>query len=548
MNSNNIIAAQSPVSKNKSGQQSSAQGGRVGARKRQNKNKNKKNNNNNNNNGQNAERQTLQQLGAARRKAVNETMANEVGTLVKDILSQDCLYVLPRAVNTIVAPHHFETTTDFKPTVVEGGSLLSAMVFRPDPDVFFQYTEASEEIEFNPLQINQSVDYKFATNGALVSLDADILVPKIIKCSTAKSGPSGSHFSQSSKRLVDGIKYYPGIWTFSLVADLPMEIYNPTNSSFSFTGVLGHVTPDGEFVIDFEGDSIPASPHTVTQYLFDPASAGYIAWQGATSNPDSSAGFVIGFRFQSNVNIASGFEASISTTVTRDAALVWKNKSLWELLPDSAVVKAQFLAASRFSVTGFSVLVQNVTPNLLIGGGVYAARMPGDTPLPGTIPEIIAKISSQTHHKLRDNHLLTGANLPWTPEKVQDWLFQERVEFDPYNGNPLNKPYTALAMSLPGADSVPQTTLVLSIGFTMEYLTTDISNAFVKAPGYMELVELLASEISTKEVFSHNPDHLKKIGGVVKDVVTSDGFKRLASSALQAGVTNLLPLVLKAFI
>lgn len=486
-----------------------------------------KRNNNNNNSNKNKNENRI-------KKEIEETTVD----LVSAILKQDKTYVLPRAIPTIVAPHNINFSKPFIPDVdPASGNVKTAVVFRPDPDLFMLYTSQGAVTTSN-WQITQEVDFSFTPSSNIISLDPDILAPNVVRAFKTNSGLQGKHFSSQDNRLKDGITGYQGEWTIP-AADLAMKIYNPLPTDITIAAVAGHVNGSGAAVLDYETVGTVCTAKSITSIPLLHLAAGFIAWQNALVDP-ANAGMWLGFQCAGlETTVTSGFQASIDLVgVTRSASVVWNTRSIWDFIdPGSAAnSRAQFNSASRFVVSGFTVLVQNTTVMLNKGGNIYAARLPGDYRLDGTVDNIISTITSQKHHILHSADLALGANLPWTPEKVQDWLFQQHPDQDPYNGNPLNKPFIAMAFDFTGITPGTTPTLNFQGGFSMEYLTTDASNTFVRSPCNPELFELLAAELSIQEVFSENPQHLSQIKDVIKKVITSDGFKKFAYTAINAGV------------
>lgn len=465
--------------------------------------------------------------------------------LLEQMLKQETQYIMPRAVGGSVAPHQFQFQTPYTPPVdPASGAVQAAIIFRPDPEIFMEQTLLSPATT-GDFKINQDVEFKFIPNQLPLSLDATVTTPDVVKTSTA-TGSNGYHFSSSGKKLKTGIKYYSGVWT-APSADLSMKIYNPDSSNFSVSACLGYVNANGVALTVYTTATTVCASKANTTITLDHTALGFTNWQANISNVNS-LGLFVGIIFANPPPsvVPSGFQASITLTgFTRNQATSWKIFSIWDLLDSQTVgnARSQFLYASRFSTTGMSVRITNQSVTLNRGGSIYAARFPGDSIPEGTIDGLIGTISSQTHHKLRTVDLAKGANLPWTPEKIQDWMFLEHVERDPYGSDPLNKPYIVVAMDFTGfvPGSIPS--FVISGGLSMEYLTTDISNTFLKSPSCVELIELLAMEIGNLETFSENPEHEQHIKELVKRVMTSDNVKKFTRNVISAGV-KLAPMVL----
>lgn len=475
----------------------------------------------------------------------NRELDNIAG-LVENIISQENFYILPRAVGGVCAPHHFEFKTPYVPPIdPDNGAVKSALIFRPDPEVFMEQSLLSPNTT-GDWGIKQDTEYKFVPQANLpISLDSTLLSPAVVKASSATNS-QGFHFSSSGKKLKAGLKYYSGVWTIPN-ADLSLKIFNPNPDDVTMYVGAGTVNANGTAIVNYTTVSQACASKSNTTFTFDHTAVAFGQWQTAASSAASKGIFIaVFFSSPAPGSVFAGFQASIVLTgFTRQQATSWKNFSLWDLLDPQTVgtARTQFQNAARFSTTGFKVLLTNTTTMLNKGGSIYAARLPGDSVPEGTIDGLIATVGSQTHHRLLSNDLSVGACLPWTPEKIQDWMYLEHVDRDPYGSDPLNKPYIVVAMDFTGFVSGSQPSFMISGGFSMEYLTTDISNTFLKSPGCLDLLELLAAELGSVEVFSENPLHLEKLKDIVKQVMTSDNMKKFARVSLTTGM-KLAPLVL----
>jgi hypothetical protein len=302
--------------------------------------------------------------------------------------------------------------------------------------------------------------------------------------------------------------------------------------------VYGYIAPNGQFVTaNISAGHVIASNSATA--LTDVMNAGWIL-EVATAG---TQGFVLGYEVTGGVlgSTPNGWQVSVQIpgiTSVANATLTWTQYSLWQMINDvSGVAQMQYRAAERHCVTGVSFLFQNLTALLQRGGSIYAARLPGDTyPIPGTVQSIIALVSSQTHHKLTEHDLSKGMHWSYTPEKIQDWMFQQRVSDDPYSGNPLNTPFLVMAFNFNGITPGAQPNFSMSGGLSLEMLTTDVSNTFIKSLTCPGLYELLCEELSQVPVLCENPDHLKNALACAKRVVTSDAFKLFAKQMVSAGV------------
>jgi hypothetical protein len=481
-----------------------------------------------------------------------QASSTPVSNLVKNILLQENTYILPRPISTAVAPHRYAGNMEWSPPPPDGSkNLAAAAIVRPNPDVFLEYTvQNTDPVAVTPFSSQTATDFPIMLNDTQnISLDQSVFATngQIVKCSTAKGGTTANHISSSAKQLKSGLKYYPGVWTVSNTQAITFSFTNTTNKSLTYVWYLGVVSAAGIASISntVPGAAAVAAGATGITTL---AVGSYATWIAQAA---AAKGVWIGFALTAEpatIQIPQGLRLGVSIPggLTVADPTLWVQKSLWDFLPeaDRVIPRAQYVAAARKCVTGLMFLLQNNTPELIIGGNLYAARLPGDThDLPGTVEGLIALISSQVHHKLTTNQLKKGLCWSYTPEKMQDWMFQESPDYDPYNGNPLNLPFLALALTSTMQEINQSISLNLSVCMSLEYLTTDPSNTFIQCfshPGYFEA---LVCELSKCNVLTHNPDHIKNALNAARKVANSETFRLVLRTAGEAGL-KLLPSVL----
>jgi hypothetical protein len=489
-------------------------------------------------------------MKAERMSTENSLIAyrDNVEDFVENMLTLEKPFILPREVPTPVAPHLFGYSVKVSPPA---GVTRGAMIVRPSPDAFLDFAEVEDQ-SATPLLIAQSSEFSFAPVAGELTLDQTLILPAgHVKCSTATSGITGYHLSNSTYSEKLGLKYYPGNWTFS-ANDIILTVYNPNSQAFTVTFDGGVVQTNGNAVNSFNSGATVCNAKAMTNITVAAATAGWVTLRTLAADPAQSKGFWFGLTITANLpsRMSAGFQMSVSgPTITGADQIIWNRKTLWDVLgARGAVAKQQFDSAARHCVTGMNCIFSNVSNKFANAGSIYACRFPGDTfeQLPGSLDDLIALISSQVHHKLETYTLEFGASYAHTPEKVQDWFFQEKVEEDPYNGNPLNLPYMVLVWDASVADAALPVFNVHG-RIMLEYLTTDISNVFFMAPVDPGLRELLICELSQYNTLAENPDHLKKFAEVAKRVATSDTAKKFYRTAINAGV-KLAPLILSMLV
>jgi hypothetical protein len=381
-----------------------------------------------------------------------------------------------------------------------------------------------------------------------------------MKASTCIS--PGYHFSNNSKKPVQGWKYYPGVYEMenTVGKSLNMKVFNPNLEAEQVTVSFGYV--------DLNNLAVTASnivqnigQRGITNYDIG-ADPNYATWVANISNPAVSKGIWFSVQVGNpNERVSSGLQFSlqgilggnhVTFSITRVTAPSITSKSIWELMGSrvSSIAKGQYEIAARTCITGMNFLLQNTSAELYKGGNLFAARLPGNTfdELPTDFDDLVALITSQVHHTLENNHLSTGLSWAYTPEKIQDWLFQEKASKDPYNGNPLNLPY--LVILLDASNIGPDTTksvFVLSGKVMVEYLTTDVSNWFAMSPSSLNMFSALASELSAMNTLSANETHVAHLKRMAKAVATSPQVREAVMSLVQAGI-KITPTVLTGIV
>lgn len=488
----------------------------------------------------------------AKEKNVNESslaiaLRDNTQEFVENMLTLERPFLLPREIPTPVAPHLFSYSVKVSPPV---GVTQGAMIIRPSPDAFMDLAEV-ETVPATLLDINQEMD-SYTPNADLLTIDQTLLLPSgHVKCSTATGGLYGFHYSNSTKSLKPGIKYYPGLYTFSN-SDIFLYIYNPNQMNFTADFQIGLVDANGNAVLYANSAPTVCPAKTNTQITIASATAGYATLRANSANAAQSRGFWIGCEITANLpgRFAAGEGLRVTgPTIAMANQIIWNRKSLWDALGSRAVnAKSQFDLASRHSVTGLNCVFSNVSNQFANGGSIYACRLPGDTfeQLPGDLPSLIELISSQTHHKLETYTLENGASYAHTPEKLQDYLFNEKVEVDPYNGNPLNLPYLVLVWDASVANAA-QPVFNIHGRIMLEYLTTDVSNIFFMAPSDPGLMSVVVNELSRYNTLSENPEHIKHLINVAKKIATSDTAKAFYKVAINTGV-KVAPLLLSMLV
>lgn len=470
---------------------------------------------------------------------VSSVASKNVEDLVSAILLQDKPYVLPRYTGAPVAPHQYRWQKQL--SLDDPALYKTGFIFSNDPENILQIgQEIQGQGTIKAGSYNSDPGVVSNWPNTFLFVDQTLLLNDgILKSSTFPG--VGMHWSNSSKRFVPGAKYYPCKWGSTQPTKFHGVIYNTSGVSASIQARLSVIsggqisyTISVTVLIGNGGNTFDFDNHAdFTDFCTEmqkPTTQGF------------ALAFVLSSPIQMNYGATYGMDIG---DVELENPFTWKRYSLWNLISDGAVAKAQYEKASRYNVTGNAVTLTNTSSNYVKGGSIYAARLPGNSQssLGGTIDSMIRVISSQTHHVLRTPSLETGMHYSFTPEKIQDWLFERSPEESPYDGDPHNLPYCAAVIDATGVQAGAVPTFIITGVVSIEYLTVDPSNWIVNSPANSMIFDALLTGLAAQNCLSENPDHFANVRRLVKKIMTEDNMKIALRTMINAGV-KVAPFVL----
>ena len=474
-----------------------------------------------------------------------KSVERDLNEFVQNMLTVDKPFVLPRAVRTWVAPHKF----NYKfPVIPAPTSTKGALIVRPSFDAFLQLAEVGT-VPPQPFVIDQpKVGFAWNANdqGAGITMDVPIITGGTAIKSTTQSINGYTHFSDSSNSLKSGFKGYEGVFTIS-AADVTVRVDNPDNATMLWNVYFASLPTGSGLSVDAiaGGASLGNSVGQLT--VLQSALA---TWR---ANVLAGRGFAIMFEVTNASTVGRvplHFSFNLSgPTITVGSAVLWKNYSFWELSPSSgSLLQQQYTLSSRHCTTGLRATFTNCSNSFAKGGQIWAAQLPGNSysDLPGTIDGLKAFLGERQNNSLTGVDLTDGASWSYTPEKIQDWFFQQKAAEDPYNGNPLDLPYFALAYDLSGVLGTAgyQAVFDLHGAMMVEYITVDTSSFTTLPPSdVVGLLQHLLMELPAHNHVSSNPHHLKEIAKSAMEFVKSPAGRNVLSKIGKLGM-SLAPLLL----
>lgn len=462
------------------------------------------------------------------------------------------MFLLPRLTRTKVAPHLFRFKLPIVLPSSTGGS-SGSIILRPSLQEFLQVSSASDNAS-SLFRIDQVVDYSWQSKnqGTGITIDTNLPTPKgLIKTSTSPQA-GYTHFGSAS--LTSGAKYYPGIYSFS-DSDLQIDFVNSDQGVLDLTIIFRAITAAGNTITGEVNANYATLAHGASSKTI--LATDLADFYAAAAQADA-AGIQIVIKINNandRGNIPQGFTVdigadSVAPTFSVAQATKWTTRIFFALQPENeTVLRAQFDMAERVCVTALEATLTNTSSQLVRGGDIWAAQMPGNSEhrIPGTTEGIQSMLGTRDYNSYSGNNLDKGVHWNYRFEKIQDSFFERPYqpnEIDP-DSNPHNLPYLIISFKTPPVDvSAPGTSLVLSGSVMVEYLTTDVSSPHISSPAdAMRLLEVLVSEMSNHPCLHENPTHLQNAARIAKSVATSSTVRALAKMAISAGV-QLAPTVL----
>ena len=464
----------------------------------------------------------------------------DLEAFVKNVLTVDKPFVVPRDVATNVAVKKFDYAHKIVP---QANQSQGAFMVRPNAEAFLSIAAQVDDTVPNYAQNNPEAiaDYTYNTVvGAIMSFDQSLhlLDKTVVKSSTATGGIIGYHFSATNKKLTPGLKYYPGTWQFDSSQGLTFNVKNTCSSSQSYSALAGYIDLNGTAVLSHQSVAVSVPKGATSTITVSSASAA--DFYSKVANPSVSKGFWMAVQNAnlSPVKMPSGFDIYVNNNLPYMlTGLVWKHYTLWDVLGvDSVIARAQYENCSRSCVTACRATFSNFSNLFAKGGIMYAAQFPGDSfqRIPGNIDEMIAVISSQTKDKLETSDLTLGSSWSFKPEKIQDWYFEASDSIDPYNGSPRNLPFFVGVWDVKGLDVTPVFNIHGSI--VMELLSTDISLTYFNPPVVPGAQEQLLAMLSQINTVTTNDFHVRDIAKQVHKVLSSEAFQDTASKVFNTGL------------
>ena len=476
--------------------------------------------------------------------AKEKELVKNVEELVDAILTQQKPYVLPRYAGAFVAPHQYR----WKKAIAldDPMKFKTSMLFSNNLDNVLsigQHSASDITIAFQSLSNVPTNPCTYPSGEVCYDYTLTLENGRSYKSSSLPVA-GYSHWSNSRSSFVPGFKYYRGRWGASNTDPLILSFYNAAKTTGSVTFNVG-VVVDG--APQTRLSHIASLEQNVTSYNFLDH-ANYDDFQTEVMLP-TTEGYFFTVAVQSsgpNNNQPYGNHIGLQLgPITISSPITWAKYSLWDLMADGQIAHAQYMKSSRHNVTGNIVTLTNTTAELYKGGNIFAARLPGNSynDLGASTDDIIKVVSSQVDHVLESSDLARGMSYSFTPEKIQDWLFERHQSSDPFQGNPENLPYCAVAIDASGVNASAVPTFMLTGVISVEYLTVDPSNWKVSSPSNSVIFDAILNALATENCVSCNPDHIDHLKRVVKKVMTTDNLKYAVKTLISTGV-KVAPFVL----
>jgi len=440
-----------------------------------------------------------------------------------------------------VSPHQisFDLEYSISPADITAGDSERVFILSTDPDSLIKVGRSEtgtfdgniNTMQFKDHPIDTGVRYYF--NYSLDINGTEELHSYKYTGNGSVPPANGIYFNEIQGLVHENI----GVQIFPFSLTSVSTITQLLNSSVSATAYTLTV---GMGCIDNNGDVLGEVTNT----------AAVIANANGSANVTSAAGWAaflalqataVGnyFWISSSVDISADSMGLKIVTGVYNSPLQYTTYSLWDCVSPSVALRAQFTGCEMWNPTGARFLFQNLTPEGSLAGSVLGARLPSysQNKIPGTMSGVAALVSSQKHHKLLHNKLAEGACYVYTPEKVQDYFFAPP-------GGQHTRPFGLMYIK-PAQLFEAGCNLLISVTFSYELITTDVSATMFPSASSEILMHSLLYALSKENGWSENPKHLQHAANMVKRVMTSDEMKYALKSLVSAGI-KVAPMVISA--
>lgn len=447
----------------------------------------------------------------------------------------------------------------------------TAYKVRPDPDRLVEFI-APPEAGNRPKDPEEVLTVAtHMQNPTLFYFDKDLtmITGSIVaeKAGAAVEGlDPGVYYSDNDKAFKTGFKIYK---TGPFVAGDPWEIKVNNNDTrqLEVVATLTIITKNPE-------GGLQAGAYTTTSLVLAAkalSTAGFNSWGGiqAASEQNDVVGFTLSFLVLYPGDVDSSVISNhgdvfgiIWPTVPADRpvfgqAYTWVAKSLWEIKgAPAASLRAEWDNANSVAVTGCSMNCANVSAVMNLNGDIFGTIIKpsssSDPPAnPSLLFEFINGLNVDAFRMQEPIKADTGVHcvLPLTDKDCAFLPVDTFRKLDRQSNTVNYRPYIVVAVIADNpvvASTKPA--LTLSGVIHLEWRTNSMLCTPRRPPTNLAFFNQIRSQLmldlEVGRLWTHNPDHFKKLKKFAHKIVTSNTFKTILRDASEVGIAALTTMLL----
>ncbi len=212
------------------------------------------------------------------------------------------------------------------------------------------------------------------------------------------------------------------------------------------------------------------------------------------------------------------------TTLEKYKPISANQQSYWDNYLDSAL---------KWSFTSCSVVLTNTAASITNGGTVASALFPSGSTI-GQFPAATIDAISSLPYNNYNGQLREGAHVSYLADDISQYFF--RAKTDPFDC-PI--PVVAAIAQQGTTDNI--LSMQLQVFCTFEIITSDLTRVLLISPGHTALFEamvrsilVLSSRGGSFNLAGCNPDHLKRMWNIAKQVAKDPNVRSHATTALKS--------------
>jgi hypothetical protein len=329
--------------------------------------------------------------------------------------------------------------------------------------------------------------------------------------------------------ISNALFYYPGTLTF----------FNAT----TFTCVLTsqQVAVSGSFIIgEYTGAGV--SPVLTGSYNLATGTSTVTIPISGTKDVVNPVFYLTNAGAYDYIQLTADFNFPLNATVG-DAWTI-KPNSLFDLMgADAIILQKQFEVAAQWKPVSTSIRFMQPTTLLRLGGSVSAAQLPGGSvhSIPSDPSSLYDFLGGRQDLSYKAQSFRRGIHASLVPERLQNFEFRRKArESAATRFETFDFPFIVVAYQKIANDNGDFTDFVLAgqLNIAYELKSTDLSLTLSEPLCIpWKVYQYIIARMMTLPNIGENPDHIKRIRGIIKQIINDPTVRKHARNAAKTGIS-----------